>query len=70
LSGGKETMFETMFFLSVQIVMSQPLDSATPARPLKVPYLCWKGMFLCFYVKTIVPVDTLSRGCRKAEDVS
>jgi hypothetical protein len=37
--------------------MSQPLDSATPARPPKVPFLGGKGMFLCFWVKQIVPVD-------------
>jgi hypothetical protein len=37
LSGGKETMCETMFFQCPD--MSQPLDSATPARPPKVPFL-------------------------------
>jgi hypothetical protein len=33
--------------------MSQPLDSATPARPPKVLFWGGKGMFLCFYVKKL-----------------
>jgi hypothetical protein len=51
-------MFETMFFLCP--AMSRPLDSATPGKPPKVPFSGVKGMFSCFYVKKIVPVDTLS----------
>jgi hypothetical protein len=35
-STGKETMFDTVFFQCPG--MSQPLDSATPTRPPKVPF--------------------------------
>jgi hypothetical protein len=59
MSGERETMFETMFFLECP-GMSQPLDSATPGRPPKVPFFWWERYVLCFYVKKIVPVDTLS----------
>jgi hypothetical protein len=38
--------------------MSQPLDSAMPARPTKVPFGGRIGMFLCFYVQNVVPVHT------------
>jgi hypothetical protein len=40
-TGGKETMFETVFFLECP-GMSQPLDSAMRARPPKVPFFWWE----------------------------
>ena len=49
-------MFETMFFFCVQLC----LDPWTVLRQADLQrYLFWggKGMFLCFYVKKIVPVD-------------
>jgi hypothetical protein len=49
-------MCENMFFFQCP-GMSRPLDSATPGRPPNVPFSGGKGMFLCFYVKKIVPVD-------------
>ncbi len=52
-------MFKIVFFLECP-GMSQPLDSATPARPPKVPFSGGKGMFLCFWVKKNVPVDITS----------
>jgi hypothetical protein len=57
LSGGKETMFKTMFFFSVQVC----LDPWTVLRQLdfqRYLFLGGKGMFLWFLVKQIVPVDT------------
>ncbi len=39
-----------MFFLECP-GMSQPLDSATPGRPPKVPFSGKKGLSLCFWVK-------------------
>jgi hypothetical protein len=50
-------MFETIFFLCP--AMSQPLNSATPGRSLTVPFFGRERYVLCFYVKKIVPVDTL-----------
>jgi hypothetical protein len=35
-----------------------------PGRPPNYLFLGGKGMFLCFYAKTIVPVDTLKVGIR------
>ncbi len=56
MSGGKETMCEIMFFFSVQVC----LDPWTVQRQADLRiylFLGRKGMFLCFYVKKIVPVD-------------
>ncbi len=57
-SGGEETMCETMFFFSVQVCLD-PWTVLCQADLQR--YLFWgtKGMFLCFYVQKIVPVDTL-----------
>ncbi len=49
-------MCETMFFFSVQVC----LDPWTVQRQADLQiylFLGGKGMFLCFYVKKIVPVD-------------
>ncbi len=52
LSGGNETMCETIVFFSVQVCLN-------PSTVLRQPdfqrYLFWgrKGMFLCFYVKKV-----------------
>jgi hypothetical protein len=45
-----------MFFSISRYVLTP--GHATPARPPKVPFLGWKGMFLYFYVQKVVPVDT------------
>jgi hypothetical protein len=38
--------------------MSQPMDSATPARPPKVPFFARERYVFMFLCKKIVPVDT------------
>jgi hypothetical protein len=52
-------MFETMFFFSVQLCVN-PWTVLCQAD-LQM-YLFWggKGMFLCFYVKKVLPVDMAS----------
>jgi hypothetical protein len=47
MSFGKETVFETVFFLECP-GMSQPLDSATPGRPSNVPYFRWERYVIVF----------------------
>jgi hypothetical protein len=51
-------MCETIFFFSVQLCVN-PWTGLRQADLQR--YLFWggKGMFLCFYVQKIVPVDTL-----------
>jgi hypothetical protein len=44
LSGRKETVFETVFFLECP-GMSRPLDSAMPGRPPKVPFF-WRERYV------------------------
>ncbi len=49
-------MCETMFVFSVQVCV----NSWTVLRQADLQmylFLCGKGMFLCFYVKKVVPVD-------------
>jgi hypothetical protein len=48
LSGGKETVFKTVFFLECP-GMSQPLDSATPGRPPKVPFF-WRERYVFVFL--------------------
>jgi hypothetical protein len=51
-------MFETMFFFCVQLCLN-PWTVLRQADLKRYPFLGGKGMFSCFYVKKIVPVDTL-----------
>ncbi len=48
--------------------MSRSLDSATPGRPPKVPFFGRERYVFMFYVRKIVPVDTLSK-CLKLSQV-
>jgi hypothetical protein len=49
-------MFETMFFFSIQVCLD-PWTVQCQADLGMYLFLGGKGMFLCFYVKKIVPVD-------------
>ncbi len=49
-------MCETMFFFSVQLCVN-PWTVLRQADLQMYLFLGGKGMFLCFYVKKIVPVD-------------
>jgi hypothetical protein len=49
-------MCETMFFFSVQVCLN-PWTVQRQADLRMYLFLGGKGMFLCFYVKKIVPVD-------------
>jgi hypothetical protein len=51
-------MCETMFFFSVQVCLD-PWTVLWQADLRRYLFLGGKGMFLCFYVPKIVPVDTL-----------
>jgi hypothetical protein len=51
-------MFETMFFFCVQLCLD-PWTVLRQADLRRYLFSGGKGMFLCFYVKKIVPVDTL-----------
>jgi hypothetical protein len=52
-------MCETMFFFSVQVCLD-PWTVQPQADLQMYLFLGRKGMFLCFYVKKIVPVDMAS----------
>ncbi len=51
-------MCKTMFFFSVQVCLD-PWTGLRQADLQRYLFLGGKGMFLCFYVRKIVPVDTL-----------
>ncbi len=59
LSGGKETMFKTMFFFSVQVCLN-PWTVLRQPDLQRYLFSGGEGMFLCFGVKKIVPVDITS----------
>ncbi len=61
MSGGRETMFETMFFSVSSYLCLDPWTVLRQADLRRNLFWGRKGMFLCFYVKKIVPVDTLFR---------
>jgi hypothetical protein len=54
-------MLKTMFFFCVQLCLD-PWTVLRQADLRRYLFLGGKGMFLCFYVKKIVPVDTLLGG--------
>ncbi len=55
LSGGKETMFKIVFFWSVQVYLN-PWTVLHQPDLQRYLFSGRKGMFLCFWVKKIVPV--------------
>jgi hypothetical protein len=56
LSGGKETMCELIYIFSVQVCLN-PWTVQRQAYLRMYLFWGWKGMFLYFHVKKIVPVD-------------
>ncbi len=56
MSGGKETVFKTVFFWNVQAVCLNPWTVLQQADLQRYLFSGRKGMFLYFWVKKNVPV--------------